>query len=330
MRTLTLVLGCLLAPAAFAVDFPQTSDPLEQSYIARYKQDRPRLQSAELLTFPASTPAWPCDVPQIEQYRLAGLQMAHPELSKDIEKQTRKTFREQGMSPDSIPVTTYSNIRIVPLKAQCTAGKLSGDLVLLVAYDRLMETRIAAANGNQISRIRSQVIQRSEQRVDASKENLATTQFMRNTSTITSENDNPEMDAMSKKLGFKNPAPTTTLTVIYMGALGTLASFSEMNMGPAGLQLLSSFIINPTEQKGRHTNYTDQRLTAITPTREGLPHGEQISYMDNFAKKSNLKLDKIPGMENAKEVTLNGVDLIEQRRCFQNGQLVMLSPCPAN
>lgn len=330
MRTLTVIMGCLLAANAVAVEFPQTSDPLEQSYIARYKQDRPRLESPDLFAFPASTPAWPCEVPQIEQYRLAGLNMAHPELSKDIEKQTRKLFRAQGMSPDSIPVTTYSNIRIVPVKAQCSAGKLSGELVLLVAYDSLMETRIAAASGNQVSRIRSQAVKRSEQRIDASKENLAAAHFTRTTTFITTDNDNPQMDAMSKKLGFKNAEPSTIISVNYMGAFGTLASFTEMNTGPAGIQLLSSFIVNPTEQSGRHSNYLDQKLTTITPTREGLPHGEQFTYMDNFAKKSNLKLDKIPGMENAREVTLNGVDLIEKRQCFQNGQMVMISPCPAN
>ncbi|MCU1716365.1 hypothetical protein [Pseudomonas sp. 5P_3.1_Bac2] len=334
LRTLPLALVCLLPTTAFALDYPQPSNASERAAIERYKQDRPLLTSDSLFNVPNPVPSWPCAVPEVEQYRLAGLHMAHPQLKAEIDKAARKQLRENGMAASSMPVTTYSNVRIIPLKAQCTAGKLSGEVQLLVFATSQMVTKTTDANGTSTTIIDSDNVTLTQQRVDATPANASSRSITKSKVKISSRSDNPQVDAMMKQLGQQNIEQKPSLSTTYIGAYGSVASFSEMEIQTPGLfggkstpTLNTSFTTMFDEHRGQMTTYTNGQLGMSMTTKDGLPHGEQVTYMDNFLKKSNLRMDQVPGMEGAEEVNINGVELIVKRSCFQNGAPVKMSPC---
>lgn len=334
LRTLPLTLACLLPTLAFALDYPQPPEASARAAIERYKQDRPQLESGSLFNVPNPLPSWPCAVPEIEQYRLAGLHMAHPELKADIDKAARKQLREQGMAANSMPVTTYSNVRIIPLKAQCTAGKLAGEVQLLVFSSDQTVSKTTDANGTSTTTIDSDNVKLTQQVLNTSAADTSSRSFSKIKVKISSRSDNAQMDAMMKKLGQQDIEQEPSLSTTYIGAYGSVASFSEMVVKTPGMfggksttSLNSSFTTIVDEHHAQMNTYTDAQLTMSMSTKDGVPHGEQVTYMDNFLKKSNLRMDQVPGMEGAEEVSINGVDLIVKRSCFQNGAPIKMSPC---
>lgn len=84
-----------------------------------------------------------------------------------------------------------------------------------------------------------------------------------------------------------------------------------------------------TAANGEFQMYMGNQLTMSGNIVGGQMHGEVMSYSENYLKKNNIRLDQQLGMENAREVTMNGVDLIATRTCYQQGVPVKISPCPA-
>jgi hypothetical protein len=91
--------------------------------------------------------------------------------------------------------------------------------------------------------------------------------------------------------------------------------------------LMVTFMMPVDAKRTRMSSYKDGRLTGISWMKDNKPHGEQVSYMDNYLKKSGMRLDQMPNMENAREVKIDGVDLIETRNCYQNGVIVKTDTC---
>lgn len=79
-------------------------------------------KEAAFFDFPATEPAWPCNVGTDERYQAAGLMMALPDFAAKQAKLTRKHFRELGM--DAEPVKKNREIRGYPHPA--AACRLQG------------------------------------------------------------------------------------------------------------------------------------------------------------------------------------------------------------
>lgn len=350
MRKLALTLFALsLIPISpvFALDYPEPADPIAKSMVAQYIKDKPFIDSPTLMAMPNPVPAWPCAVPEIEQYKLAGLNMAHPELRGDIEKMTRKAFREAGMSTDMMPKTTYSNIQIIPLKAQCVNGKLDGELQILATYDKSDISHLTMPFGTGLVKgetvMNMHNVSRFHKTIKGGELSPVMTTFMQMTIQSETHYDNEQMEAQTRKsneqLGLNKP--TTSRVTMYTGQGGTMASFTEseekkVSGGLFGVNvktvpsLLTSFTLPIDAHRSQSLSYKEKQLLAISGMKDGKAHGDQVIYMDNYLKKINQRLDQQQGMENAREVTINGVDLIEQRNCYQNGAPVKISPCPAD
>jgi hypothetical protein len=94
--------------------------------------------------------------------------------------------------------------------------------------------------------------------------------------------------------------------------------------------LLTTLTLPVDEHHTRTQMYKNDSPLSTGGMKDGKQHGEQVLYMENYLKKLHLRLDQQPGMENAREVTINGVDMIEKHSCMQNGAPVKMSPCPAD
>ena len=346
MRRIAFFIGSLVSMSAIAADYPEPSDPVAKSMLAQYIQDRPMIDSPAMFALPAKAPAWPCDVPEIEQYKLAGLNQAHPALREEFEKMTRKAFRDAGMSAQMMPKTTFSNIQIIPLKAQCTNGKLDGELQLLSTYDKRDESHTSTPFGsgvvNGTTVLSMHAISRAHRILSGGEMGPASITFMEMTTQNETHYDNAQMEASMQKsneqLGLNKPMTIRTAT--YVGQGGVMATFmsideKKVSGGLFGVSvttvpsLTSTFTLPIDARRKRSESYKNKQLITTSGTKDDKPHGEQITYMDNYLKKLNMRLDQQPGMENSREVTINGVELIEMRTCMQNGAAVKISPCPA-
>lgn len=345
MRTSGILVLSLLSSSAFALEYPEPANPAAKTLVAQYIQDKPLIDSPKLFEIPNPVPAWPCNVPEIEQYKIAGLNMAHPELKVEYDKLMRKTFRESGMSAAMVPKSTFSNIQIIPLKAECANGKLAGELQLLVIYDKKDESTMKIPSGEKVINgttvMNMHTLQRTHMTVQAGERGKAGKLFMQMTMRNETHFDDPAMEEITvknnEKLGLNKP--TIARTVTYSSQDGTSAYFSEMNeqqvsgglfgVNVKTVQGLTTMITIPVdEQRQRMESYKNKQLLSTSGMKNNKQHGEQVMYMDNYLKKLNMRLDQQPNMENAREVTINGVDMIEMRTCMQNGVAAKISPCP--
>ncbi len=336
-----IVLASLASPC-FAGDLPTVDNPAAKEMIDQFVKDRALLQSPDLFAMPNPVPAWPCDVPETERYKLAGLMMAHPELRRDIEKSTRKMMREMGIA--NSPGTTYSNIQIIPLKAQCEAGKLEGELQILASYDSRMEIATTTPMGAEIvkgtSTTNMHFLVRSRRTMHAGAEQGMLTAFMETTTRTDTHYDNAQMEAQmqksSKELGLNKPVMSRSIN--YTSKEGIYASFTEskdkqVSGGLFGVSvkevpsLLAMFMTPVDEHRRRTETYKDGKLLGVSWMKDNKPHGEQIIYSDNYLKKNGMRIDQMTNMENAREVTIDGVDLIETRNCYQNGVPIKTDKC---
>ena len=341
-RPLALFLLALAATPAWAdIAFPNPEDPTSRQLIERYRKDTAMLASPDLMKMPAQAPAWPCEMDEKDLYRSAGLVMAHPELKKEMDKMTRKAIRELGMSLPTME-QKYSNVKIVPLVAHCENGKLDGELQLLVSYTMDTETKMTTMFGeksvNMLTTMHSENASRIYRTMKAGVPEADMLMVLDATTSMNTSADDPQMAAALAKS--PKIAPIPTRMVSYTLASGHTASFTEQNdtkvssgfLAPSiktSRALTSMFVIPTGENRSRMVSYTNARLTTLSNMKDGKQHGESIMYMDNFYKALGQKLDRQPGMENAREVNIGGVDLIETRTCMQNGAVVKTATCPS-
>lgn len=345
MRKSIVLMASLLSSSAFALDFPEPAYQVEKELVAQYIHDKALTESPVLFEVPNPLPDWPCNVPEVEKYKIAGLQAMHPELKGEIDKTMRKAFRNAGMSAEMLPKTSYSNIQIIPLKAQCTKGKLDGELELLVLYDKRDEMNSSIPSGESVVHgttvISTRAMTRSHRTINAGKADIAGSAFMLMTVQNETHYDDATMESMTIKnneqLGLNKPM--ITRTIMYTGQDGTVAIFVAMDEkqvsgGLFGVKvktipsLMTIFTRTVDEHHKQMESYKNKQLIASSGMKDNKQHGEQIIYVDNYLKKLNLRIDQQPNMDNAREVTINGVDLIETHNCWQNGVQVKMSPCP--
>lgn len=83
------------------------------------------------MTLPAQPGPWPCDVPQAERQRLAGI--ADPNDPKTLAVYA-KSGRQSGMKAGLVKPPGVENVRVYLLKGECARGKLQGPLELMAEY----------------------------------------------------------------------------------------------------------------------------------------------------------------------------------------------------
>lgn len=349
-----LLLALISAPVcAEELKVPTVESPEGQAAIQRFLADYAMVvKDPAYFDAPATPPDWACPVAQDQQYMAAGLWGAIPEKLAAMSKQTRKHFRELGMDPDMAKgaMPKYEDIRIIPLKTACAGGKLEGDVELLVSF--VSRTEFNTPVTFKERKVNNHIVNTSRQtnRVSAkfkageliSQSRTISRMFF---STATDYDDaeyaaliKSAMSTSNKIVDEQQKHPMLTFTY---PDVKTFASFSvsrqaKVSAGLFGvnaeypLKVLSNFKVVESDGREMHYTYSDTVINQKMPMRNGKAHGDQILYMDNYLKAANMRLDQVPGMERARIVTINGVELIEKRQCYIDGVMTQTTDCPTN
>ncbi len=332
--------------AVHAFELPKPADAQHQAAVQRFAADHERVaRDADYFTIPAAPMAWPCEVPQSTLYMAAGLIMALPEEARKINALTRKTLRESGMDPDAVGKgEQYTGIRIVPLRASCKDGRLDGEVELLAEYESKTETSHSMTLGPKVVTNRTLSTTRGARRVvarfkdgESVGQDLSVSRVRVRTKT---ESDDPQMQAAMARnandgpdepmLIFNYLAPDGDRTAMFMISMVPRAVFVTMTWDK---QLMSTFGEGVRSGAMRSVSYKNDKLFSTTRgprMRDGKMHGEQILQTENYLKASGMRLDQMPGMEQARMVMVDGVEMIETRNCFSEGAMIKTAVCPAD
>jgi hypothetical protein len=341
-------LAAMASFAALALELPNPQQPAAQALVKRFQADYPRIKADPNYFKPPAAPmAMPCEVPQRDLYTPLGLHLAIPEEAEKIRLMTRKQLRDMGMDPDTAAKPMqYSNIRITPIKAACKNGKIDGEAEFLVQFDTLMENVNSMLIGAKMVKMTTKMATQQSNRYflifkDGKAEDGE--RFHASLTSIRNETlyDDAQMAATMSKTKIPD-APEPQVSLNYQNhAVGQMATFT-VSMAPkisAGLfgvntsfqqQLDSHFMSGLRDSMHRMEMYKNDKffMTSETPTKNGIYHGEQVQVQENYLKASGMRLDQMPGMEKARLITVNGVEMLETRNCFINGVLTKALSCP--
>lgn len=347
MACLTL-LGFASGPAA-ALDFPNPPQPEAQALIKRFQADYARIKADPNYFKPPAAPmAMPCEVPQVDLYTPLGLYLAIPEEAEKIRLMGRKTLRDMGMDPDADAASgmKYSNIRIAPIKAACKNGKLDGETEFLVQFDTLMENVNTMDLGTKKVKMTMKMATQQVSRYFLSfKDGKAVDGEKFHANQLVMRNETLYDDAqvtqnMAKSKVPDAPEPQVSLTymnppagrmTVFTVSMAPKFSASVFGMSTTFQQQLDShFTTGINQSLYKLDMYKNDKLfmTSETPMKNDKYHGEQIQVQENYLKASGMRLDQMPGMERARLVTVNGVEMLETRNCYIAGVMTKVQTCP--
>ncbi len=343
-----------VAPLAHAYDLklPELDWPAGQAAVETFKADFAAWEKEPgFFEKPAEEPAWPCAVPEETRYKAAALITALPEFEAKSAKMMRKYSREAGMDPASLAkaMNKYEDVQIVPLRANCKSGKLDGEVEVLALYSTVSEfnntTLFKERHINSKTINRTRQAQRVVTQFSAGSFKALTRSTGRLFTTNETTYDDAEYAAMLKNsssmatsnaitadmqkrpvLLFLYPGSQTSFTItqepkISAGLFGVNSEFKD--------KLRATFIRPVSEDGDERLLYENGVMTMRSQTKGGKMHGDMITWIPNYLKTSNLRLDQMPNMERARIVEINGVEMIENRQCFIDGVMTKTTDCPS-
>lgn len=309
-------------------------------------------KDASFFDQPRTAAEWGCPVAQDQLYMAAGLFGALPDKAAATAKMTRKRFRELGMDPDAVSgaLPKYEDVSMTPLKSACVAGKLDGEIEMLVSYVSRSEFSNPVTYKERQINVHTVNTNRNTSRVSA---NFKAGEFRGLNRTISrmfnsSESDysDPEYAELLKStmatsnkivaeqqkhpmLMFMYPDPKNFSTFSLSREAKVSAGLFGVN-ADYPVKVRSNFKVVESEGREIYYSYENEVISQKMPMRNGKPHGDQTIWMANYLKASNLRLDQMPGMERARIVIVNGVELIEKRQCYIDGVMTQAVDCPSN
>ena len=343
-RTLALSVLALSTTSALALEFPDLKDPVERALIDKFTKDYALVNaSPDFYKMPDPAPAWPCTVDDKTIYTAAALIMAHPELSKDFNKQISTSLRESGFTREQAAGAKqqYSNVRIVPIKAQCKGDKLDGDVEVLAVYDTLMETKSV---GNTTKRS-SQNMDRVLSQYKNGTRVVLQRRVAKSISKLEMHFDDPNVQAAVDKsnaaAGLDKPAEMVVFQYEVMQDRPLSAYFytsieKTFSAGLFGVNTRESEATNAaftTTLPGDKTSmvmYKNKNVFSSTITNKQTGYAASVTYVEDAFKKNGLDFRTAPGFENAKAIVIDGKDMIEMHGCMKDMKPIKVATCPVD
>ena len=317
MKKIGMAMLASISSITFAFDYPELFDPTQQKFLELYIKDRNDLVKEDLFSPSGTKQEWPCPISQKEQYRLANQLLNEPLV------QEKKPNTQHHLDNSSQNETTIinSNVQITPLKAKCVNGKISGDLVLRIEYDDLLDQYLAPNQTRLISKIHN-ITFSSGTLKDGSLTGIAKSYSKFITQLKLVNPSNPD------KKEFGNPI--VSLIMNYKDNTGNEASFSEETgfyiSGEQTQNLKSTFISVIDKNHTRKTTYKNNHISSIESFKNKISHGDQLGYFVGMDDKISLIEAELPN-SHPKLVTINGINYLETHLCMQNGLEVDTFPC---
>ena len=149
MKKIGIAMLASISSITFAFDYPELFDPTQQKFLDMYIKDSNDLYKQDFFVAVRTKQEWPCPISKNEQYRLANQLLNKPLVQ---EKKPNTQNHLDNSSPNETTIIN-SNVQITPLKAKCVNGKISGDLVLRIEYDDLLDQYLMPNQTRLISKI---------------------------------------------------------------------------------------------------------------------------------------------------------------------------------
>lgn len=344
-------LTLLAAGPTFALQLPTPEDPRARAALEEVGMTIPKFES--LLKFARPAPSeWPCKAELGYLYQQAGLWSALPldqlpddlrAQRTDVNKMTRKMLRSMNFDPNSSGDEKFSNIELIPIKAQCVDGKLDGPVEYYAKFDSVREitTEMLSPLTNKLEKNRNVISTAAEVHIHttfkAGKPKREGLESVRRATVITRMHfENPDMQkSHDKTVASMKPISSTMVQVQGKGGYVMFmpmdtAKVSSGFLGPKTTfenKMMTTIMLMGEGIQDSFT-YTDADLTSTMRTNPETKTTAMVSYMDNFLTALGKKLSEMPNMENYREVNIGGRNLLEMRSCTVNGAIVKMDPCP--
>lgn len=306
-------------------NYPNVKQPQAKQALERFKQDYQKLDQ-NVFIFPDAIQQPACDVEEEEVYKASGIPLS--ESIKKMNKENRKIFRANGLNLNDLKIGT-SNVKIVPLSITCKGNYAEGVAEFIASYDMNTDQKTVSIVTHTVTRQKSIFKNGKFQKNDGPGLKQITT---------TIKYTDPAVQEMMDKA--KDPDPIPTLSISYYDIPtidNVIFNVSKKPVVSAGLfgvktnyvpSLMSMYTFSTIPDHGRMETYIDKNLVGVQYTKNHKMHGENIIYMKNFLKGTNMRLDQMAGYENAKIVIQDGEEMIEKKSCYIDGVLTKTTECP--
>ncbi len=351
---LTALIALSSSTSSQAIQFPTPENPQARALLDRTQMDAAKLSAMLGFAKPAAQD-WPCAPPLSELYQVAGIAGALPEdqLAPKVKAQMdeskrmmRKALRSSGMDPAMAPVSTFSNIELIPVKAQCVDGKLDGPVEYYLSFTSkmtsTMEQMSTLTNKVETNRnLMTDTVQMLIQRTYQAGEPQPGVRSIRRGSIVSHMTfENPAMqkmmdDSLSKTGSLNRASPSSSIT---FGAQDGVVAFTlneepKVTGGIFGINTawttkLGTMVMLTGAKVNNTYMYSDAQPLNVSRRNTETSTTESVTFMENYVKKMGKKLADMPNMENYREVVMGGKDMLEMRSCMVDNKPVKLDPCP--
>ena len=344
----------LCAPAAaFAqasYELPAIDNPQARALLERTGMTPQKLQTLWQFAKPAEQP-WPCEVPRGVLLEAVGLFDAVPdeELSDEARKHKadfarvgRKIARAHGTGASK---DVYSNIVVLPVNAQCTDGKLHGEVEFFLAHDKESitesESYTPMTQKMEKSRVTMRISDETLHRMTFAQGKRAeggSTALSRSKITMQTAFDNPDLQRGAARIEAQTGAATpqenfnanfnwpdggvsltpSISTEVSSGFLAPNVKVSKKLMTSVsvmGEKYMDIFTYEGAEVSGS-SRFNKETKTMLS-----------INNMDDVYKKLGQKR---PDNADQKEVVINGKHMLETRMCMIDNKPAKVDPCPVD
>lgn len=261
------LIACALSSSlACAIELPPPpQDPKLAQTFAQAQELLTRASASGYMDLPAQQQAWPCAIDEVQLRRLVGA-VSSAELDARGRRSQRLMYAGVGMR-DSEMQTTISDVRLVPLAAQCKDGKLDGPLEFMLQSTRTMDMPTASTEIR--SRVRFQGVIAGGERVPTAPIHVATWTYGMATTF---------KDAATRKL-MENVKTPQVLTLSANTSLpqdadaAWSATIIETRTGASQREWMTLFTQPTGARRNEMTNYRGAALWMRQSMKNGLQHG---------------------------------------------------------
>lgn len=352
LKYFILCAGILVANAAWAqgLPLPRLDDPQLQALIDKFPAALAEMEKSEFFEHPQQPPAFECDIDEATKLQMAGTYYNNPvaeKAFKDAQREVARSMRAQGLDSVEMTMPVDSNFKFTPLAITCSNGKPEGAYTYIASLDRAMSQASSMVGTDSTSIVKNSssmasfIVQRgtfyiSGGAVEKRQEFYQLTQT-KVVSLSEDERLNKVMKRTDKDVNAELNKPQFQATYISNdGTMVTILPTSDYTVKSGllypSVKKISSIltsIIRPTgEDRREQISYIGTRLQGRTHTKGNRMHGPAVTYMENIYKKLGQPLAGQIGMEDSREVVMDGADMIENTMCYQNGVIVKMTPCP--
>lgn len=304
LAALTLIPLALSSALAAAAELPPPpQDPRLAQTFAQAQELLARASASGYMDLPAQPQAWPCAIDELKLRKLVGA-VSSAEQDAKARRTARLAYADVGMR-DSDLQTAISDVRLVPIAAQCKDGQLDGPLEFMLESAQTLD--MPATTTEMRSRIRYQGVMAAGERVLAAPIQVAHWTYATKTTfkdaatrKLMDSVKTPEVRSLSASMSLPQDADAAHATTIIETHMDSQREWMTVFNRPTGPRRMEM------------TNYRGATLWKRQAMKNGLPHG--VTQAFPFQVGSGASAVTIPG----------------SLKCYEDGEEIKTTQCTAD